>query len=86
MAKRLRDLGLVQIERLSDGSYRWRVPVLAERRKQDPIPIPIGYDRLIRGLIIQRSLVQLRALCVSPSASLAAVYRASIAVRNSAVF
>ena len=71
MAKRLRDLKLVQIERLSDGSYRWRVPVLAEEVKEDPrgvlavrsggssspslnqasdpIPIPIGYDRLIMG-------------------------------------
>ncbi len=36
MAKRLRDLKLVQIERLSDGSYRWRVPVLAEEVKEDP--------------------------------------------------
>ncbi len=71
VAKRLRLTGLVETQTLENGSYRWRIPVLAEEVKEDPhgvllvrsasadervleavsypIPIPIGYDRLIMG-------------------------------------
>ena len=35
-SKLLRELGYVTVDLLRDGSYRWRVPVLAEEVKEDP--------------------------------------------------
>ena len=46
VAKRLRSLGLVITQTLPNGSFRWRVPVLAEEVKEDP-----------RGVLAVRSCV-----------------------------
>ncbi len=44
VAKRLRSMGLVEAQTLANGSYRWRIPVLAEEVKEDP-----------RGVLLVRS-------------------------------
>ena len=63
VASKLRTLGLVVVDSLPCGAYRWRIPVLAEEVKEDPhgvllvlessqpladpIPIPSGYDKTV---------------------------------------
>lgn len=39
VAKRLRGMGLVMVETLANGSFRWWIPVLAEEVKEDPLGV-----------------------------------------------